>query len=150
VVLQSRYAWQRQIGYSQQLTKAGVILGGLVELSRASKDKSYIATAQQIADAAIEALTDANGILHDPCEPDCGADGSQFKGIFARNLQILQQARPETRYKAFLDRNANSVWTNDRNARNELSLVWSGPFETPANASTQSSALDALVASLAT
>lgn len=57
-----------------------MILGGLTELSRATQDQSYTTKAKQIADAAIAALTDANGILHDPCEPDCGADGSQFKG----------------------------------------------------------------------
>ena len=45
---------------------------GLTELSRATRDQTYIATAKQIADAAIANLTDANGILHDPCEPDCG------------------------------------------------------------------------------
>jgi predicted alpha-1,6-mannanase (GH76 family) len=138
-------------GNGTQLTRAGVILGGLTELSRATSDASYIATAKVIADAAIHALTDANGILHDVCEPNCGADGSQFKGVFARNLQILQLASPETRFKTFLDTNANSIWANDRNARNELNLVWSGPLvQQPANASTQSSALDALVASLAT
>ena len=54
----------------------GVILGGLTELSRATHDNSYIHTAKQIADAAIKNLTDSNGILHDVCEPDCGADGS--------------------------------------------------------------------------
>lgn len=59
----------------------GVILGALTELSRATKDNSYITTAKQIADAAIAALTDSNGILHDACEPDCGGDGSQFKGL---------------------------------------------------------------------
>lgn len=128
----------------------GVILGGLTELSRATKDNSYINTAKQIADAAIVNLTDANGILHDPCEPDCGADGSQFKGVFARNLQILQKASPEARYKTFLQNNANSIWANDRDAQNELSLIWSGPYIQPANASTQSSAMDALVGALAT
>ncbi|KAK5133085.1 hypothetical protein LTR08_008195 [Meristemomyces frigidus] len=126
----------------------GVILGGLTELSRATNDKSYITTAKQIADAAISALT-IDGILHDSCEPDCGGDGSQFKGVFARNLQILQQYSPETRYATFLENNANSIWSNDRQG-SELSLVWSGPFEAPANASTQSSAMDAIVGALAT
>jgi hypothetical protein len=83
--------------------------------------------AKLIADAAIQNLTDSNGILLDSCEPDCGADGSQFKGVFARNLQILQQYSPETRYATFLDDNANSIWANDRSRRgNKLSLIWSG------------------------
>ena len=128
----------------------GVILGGLTELGRVTRDSSYITTAKQIADAAIANLTDSNGILHDPCEPDCGADGSQFKGVFARNLQILQKVSPESRYSSFLDNNANSIWANDRDQKDELSLIWSGPFITPANASTQSSAMDAIVAALAT
>ena len=130
----------------------GVILGGLEELSRAdtTNSRSYISTAKRIADAAIANLTDANGILHDPCEPDCGADGSQFKGVFARNLQLLYNASPDENYRRFLQDNANSIWANDRNAQNELSLIWSGPFVTPANASTQSSALDALIGALGT
>ncbi|KAK0261877.1 hypothetical protein LTS09_003970 [Friedmanniomyces endolithicus] len=127
----------------------GVILGGLTELSKATRDGSYITTAKQIADAAIANLT-VNGILHDVCEPNCGADGSQFKGVFARNLQILQQASPEPRYATFLQDNANSIWANDREGQGELSLIWSGPFIQPANASTQSSAMDAIVGALAT
>ncbi|KAI6790520.1 glycoside hydrolase family 76 protein [Hortaea werneckii] len=126
----------------------GVILGGLTELSRATGDDSYITKAKEIADAAIAVLTQ-DGILHDPCEPDCGGDGSQFKGIFARNLQILQKASPEERYASFLDANANSIWEHNREG-SELSLIWSGPFITPANASTQSSAMDALIGALAT
>ncbi|KAI7358308.1 Six-hairpin glycosidase [Hortaea werneckii] len=126
----------------------GVILGGLTELSRATGDDSYITRAKEIADAAIAALTE-DGILHDPCEPDCGGDGSQFKGVFARNLQILQKASPEQRYASFLDANADSIWDHDREG-SELSLIWSGPFITPANASTQSSAMDALIGALAT
>ncbi|RMZ04573.1 hypothetical protein D0860_06317 [Hortaea werneckii] len=119
----------------------GVILGGLAELSRATGDDSYITRAKEIADAAIAALTE-DGILHDPCEPDCG-------GVFARNLQILQKASPEDRYASFLDANTDSIWEHNREG-SELSLIWSGPFITPANASTQSSAMDALIGALAT
>jgi predicted alpha-1,6-mannanase (GH76 family) len=127
----------------------GVILGGLVELNKASPDASYIDTAHAIATAAIAKLSDANGVLHDPCEPNCGADGSQFKGIFVRNLQVLQQASPRPEYQVFIETNANAIWSDDRGPGNELSVVWSGPFIAPANASTQSSALDALVALVA-
>jgi len=128
----------------------GVILGGLSELSRVTNDDSYTKTAKLIADAAINSLTDDNGILHDQCEPDtCGEDGNQFKGVFARNLQILQQQSPEDRYADFLDINADSVWENDRNERNEFGVVWSGFSGTP-SASTQSSGLDVIVAALST
>ncbi|CAK4014299.1 glycoside hydrolase family 76 [Lecanosticta acicola] len=131
----------------------GVILGGLAELTRATGDTSYVTAAQQIADAGIAKLATPNGgILQDPCEPStsCGADGSQFKGVFTRNLQILQKQSPQSRYATFLDNNANAIWANDRNSNSQLSLKWNGPFVSPANASTQSSAMDALVASLAT
>ncbi|KAF2725411.1 glycoside hydrolase family 76 protein [Polychaeton citri CBS 116435] len=126
----------------------GVILGGLAELSQATGDRSYLQVAKNIADSAINSLTDDNGVLHDVCEPDCGGDGSQFKGVFARNLQILNKASPEDRFAAFLEKNADSVWTNDQ-SNGQMSLVWSGPFVQPANASTQSSAMDAVVAALA-
>jgi predicted alpha-1,6-mannanase (GH76 family) len=127
----------------------GVILGGLVELSKSTGDTSYLDTAHKIADAAMAALA-PTGILADPCEPDCGADGGQFKGVFARNLHTLHNASPQTRYSQFLDANANSIWGKDRNSENELSVMWAGPFVSPANGSTHSSAMDCLVASLAT
>lgn len=126
----------------------GVILGGLTELSRATGDSSYTTTATNIANAAISKLA-PNGILTDPCEPNCGADGTQFKGVFTRNLQILQKAKPQSSWASFLDNNANSIWNNDRQG-NALSVKWAGPFVSPANASTQSSAMDTVVASLAT
>jgi predicted alpha-1,6-mannanase (GH76 family) len=65
---------QQRRSYNQ-----GVILGALTELARATSDDSYITTAKTIADAAIANLTDASGVLHDACEPDCGADGSQVR-----------------------------------------------------------------------
>ncbi|PGH17882.1 hypothetical protein AJ79_00781 [Helicocarpus griseus UAMH5409] len=127
----------------------GVILGALVEFTKASPEGvSFIPQADAIATAAITALTDENGILHDGCEPNCGADGPQFKGIFMRGLRVLHQAAPKPEYQAFLERNAESIWAN-RNEVNEFGVNWAVPFEPPALASTQSSALDALVAAAA-
>ena len=126
----------------------GVILGGLIELNKAAPNDSYLAIAENIATAAIARLSDSNAILHEPCEPNCGADGPQFKGIFMRNLQLLQQARPNDKYKDFVNANAESIWRSDRGINDQLGLVWSGPF-TSATASTQSAACDALVAAVA-
>jgi len=127
---------------------AGVILGGLVELNKAQPDKYLLVTAQEIATAAIKKLSDKNGILHDVCEPDCGNDGPQFKGIFMRNLQVLQQAMPNANFAKFIEENGDSIWINARGPGDRLDLVWSGPYKS-ATASTQSSALDALVAAVA-
>lgn len=129
----------------------GVILGGLVELSKATGDSEYLSEATSIAEAAIEALSE-NGILHESCEPnDCGADGSQFKGIFMRNLYYLQLEAPQDSFRSFILDNADSIWNNDRNSSDFLGLAWSGPPSAGGfpNASTQSSALDTLVAAVA-
>lgn len=59
----------------------GVVLGGLVELYRATGNTSLLGEAVDIAEAAIGNLS-VDGILHESCEDDgCGADGSQFKGM---------------------------------------------------------------------
>jgi predicted alpha-1,6-mannanase (GH76 family) len=124
----------------------GVILGALVELSKATGDKSLLTEASTIATAAITHLS-KDGVLYEGCEPDCGADGAQFKGIFMRNLRDLQQAAPQSAFKAFLLKNADAIWANDRNNNNQLGPTWNGPFA-DATAGTQSSAMDALVAAV--
>ncbi|KAF2000973.1 glycoside hydrolase family 76 protein, partial [Amniculicola lignicola CBS 123094] len=126
----------------------GVILGGLVELNKASPNSTYLPLAHKIAQAAIKALSDNNGIIHDACGPLCGGDASQFKGIFARNIQLLHAADPKDVYKTTIQKNADSIWANDRNEGNQLSINWAGPFIQTANASTHSSAMDALVAAI--
>ncbi|KAI1405284.1 glycoside hydrolase family 76 protein [Hypoxylon fuscum] len=125
----------------------GVILGGLVELSTATGDKSLLTQAQTIASAAITKLS-KDGILFEGCEPDCGSDGSQFKGIFMRNLHYLQKAAPMEAVKNFLLTNADTIWAKNRNNQNQLGGTWEGPY-TNATAGTQSSALDVLVAAAA-
>ena len=125
----------------------GVILGGLAEYGRFKRDPALLVHAAQIANAAVTSLTDANGILHEPCEPNCGADGPQFKGIFARNLMRLHQTAPSPAYLSFARKNADSIWDNDQGANVRFGLIWSGPFDS-ADAARQSSAIDAIVAAV--
>ena len=127
----------------------GVVLGGLTSLSKATKTPALLEPANRIATAAISHLADPQGVLHDPCEPDCGEDGVQFKGIFTRNLAQLQAGAPNPSFNGFLTSNANAVWSlartprgaNDVNAR--FNTVWSSQAG-PVNAGSQTSALDVL------
>lgn len=126
----------------------GVVLGGLAELHRAVPDRRLLGEARMIADAAMEALSDSHGVLHEPtCEPGCGADGVQFKGIFVRNLAALHAVVPEARYATFARVNAASIWSASRGPRDRFGEVWTGPYG-DAGAGAQSSALDAFVAAL--
>lgn len=121
----------------------GVILGGLVDLAKTTRDPMLLKQAEAIADSAIRTLA-PNGILREPCEPnDCGIDGVQFKGIFVRNLGLLYQATGKPEYKEFILRNADAIWTQNRNPANQFGLSWQGPFD-QADAVRQTSALDLL------
>lgn len=125
----------------------GVVLGGLAEWSKLPGNTAALDDAKKIADAALTHLTDSDGILHDPCEPKCGADGIQFKGVLVRNLSVLNAVSPAARYSNAFAVNADSIWTKNRTPQDTFGTVWSGPVSTP-DAGTQSSALDALVAAL--
>ncbi len=126
----------------------GVVLGGVAELQKVKKDKKQLREARAIATAALGHLADAKGILHDSCEPNCGGDGEQFKGIFIRNLAALNQTAPDPRFALFAAMNAASVWNSDQGPDFKFGEVWSGPFR-KATAATQSSALDAILAAAA-
>lgn len=127
----------------------GVIIGALAELYRANHDATILSEARTIAEAALSApaLIDAHGILHEPCEPNCGADGTQFKGIFMRNLGDLDAIAPQPQYEKFIFKNADSIWAGARPPNYYLGAIWDAPSGI-SNASTQSSATDTLVAAL--
>jgi hypothetical protein len=116
----------------------------LSELSSLTGDDSFRRRAQSIALAAIGRLTDSDGILHDACEPKCGADGVQFKGIFARNAGALNSASPLPEFAKFLETNAARVCAI-QTPDHHFGLSWSQPSPT-ANAATQVSALDVILA----
>ncbi|KAK3302057.1 glycosyl hydrolase family 76-domain-containing protein [Chaetomium strumarium] len=117
----------------------GVILGALVELYQATKNDTYLSTAQFIADAVLAADTTLvrDGVLTEAgCsssssssssdESQCNSDQQAFKGIFAGNLAELDAALPQPDddgregsnhrrpYKPFLQLNAQSVYGRDR------------------------------------
>jgi predicted alpha-1,6-mannanase (GH76 family) len=129
----------------------GVILGGLVELSRAARDPALLAQANAIADAAISHLTTPDGVLRETTVH--GTDAPQFKGIFLRNLMALYAALPNSdphrqRYRHFADACARSLWVHDRGQHGAFGALWEGPFDS-ADATRQASALDALIAAAA-
>jgi predicted alpha-1,6-mannanase (GH76 family) len=123
----------------------GVILGALVELNKAAPDPALPEAASAIAHAAIDHLVDGDGVLHEPNGAHTGGDVPQFKGIFSRNLMLLNDAFPDDRYQSFARTNAESIWAKNRDAANHLGFWWAGPFDL-ADAARQSSALDALTA----
>jgi predicted alpha-1,6-mannanase (GH76 family) len=134
----------------------GVILGGLVELATGWSGGHYpnphLVLATNIALPAIKALSDYHMIIHDVCENEnCGADGSQFKGIFMRNLvELLKVTKDADMWNTIME-NAESIWDDDKqvDARGKVlfGVNWDR-FVGVANASTHSSAMDALVADL--
>jgi predicted alpha-1,6-mannanase (GH76 family) len=121
----------------------GVIIGGLVDLADITGDAALLTRAESIATATMGKLVDAHGVLREPCEPTCGGDGTQFKGIFMRHLGELQAKTGNAAERAFLANNADWIWNAGRNADGQVGQTWSGPFDS-ADASRQSSALDAL------
>lgn len=129
----------------------GVILGGLVELSKADQDSTLLPQAEAIANAAIANLA-MDGVLVEPTGVS-GGDAPQFKGIFMRNLVALYKTDSNPHYKTFIETNANSIWTNDLGRGNlgggvydyEFGGFWQGPFDS-SDATRQTSALDALIA----
>lgn len=68
-----------------------------------------------------------------------------------RNLQLLHKAAPDDKFANAIRINAESIWMNNRDEEmgNTLSIDWAGPFVNIANASTHSSAMDALVGAIA-
>jgi predicted alpha-1,6-mannanase (GH76 family) len=125
----------------------GVILGGLSELSTLQHKKDPLKHADLIADAAIKNLTDTAGVLHDGCELTCGGgDVPQFKGIFVRNLSLLNHRSHQKRYDRFILANAASILAHQDDTH-AIGIDWSGPITTP-SAATQTSGLDTVNAAL--
>ena len=64
-----------------------------------------------------------------------------------RNLDSLYEVTGDQSYLEFINKNASSIWENDRNIYDQVGFDWAGPIsaqDQSFNASTLSSGLDAL------
>ncbi|GIF21839.1 hypothetical protein BJ973_004710 [Actinoplanes tereljensis] len=122
----------------------GVLINALVELNRLTGDAAALATARRIGDAmTTSGYLSPGGILREPNEPDaCSGDGVSFKGAAIRGLGVLNAATGGA-YNAYLQRNADSAFNNDRDTLDAYGSHWAGPFR-GTNHGCQHSALDLL------
>ncbi|MEE6273335.1 GH92 family glycosyl hydrolase [Georgenia sp. MJ206] len=133
----------------------GLAIGAGLELHRATGNADVLQTVLRLADAGItepELVTD--GILTESCDlaATCDDNAKQFKGIFVRYLGDLNDTVDVPAYQEFIDRQAASIWAEDRTADDRLGLRWAGGDGTErANVfdwRTQASALSALLANI--
>ncbi|KAI0202787.1 putative glycosyl hydrolase [Astrocystis sublimbata] len=130
----------------------GVILAGLVQLSIATDDTSYLDFARTIADAVVSddslspdgILTEFACATPDECEPN----GTAFKGIFMRGLAKLDAALDDHPYAQYIQDNARSMYDNARNSTDFYGFAWQGPFNDNGTIGKQVSAVDLLLSTL--
>lgn len=134
----------------------GVILGGLVELWKATGNEEFLDAARAIANAVVASSHLApSGILNEPC-PDgvcTSPDQQSFKGIFMRYLAKLNVHLSDRPYNTFIRTNAEAMFAADRLSSGDGSDLygprWQGPFGARSLGS-QQSALMLLTASMQT
>nr|WP_255644939.1 glycoside hydrolase family 76 protein [Actinoplanes polyasparticus] len=132
-------------GTSGPLTyNSGVLMNALVQLNRATGDAAALATARRIGDASTtHSALNNGGILREPGEGEsCQGDQPSWKGEYARGLGVLNDALGGV-YDGYLQRQATSAFTHNRNSLDEYGIHWAGPFVPSAHAC-QHSALDLL------
>ncbi|WP_330460367.1 glycoside hydrolase family 76 protein [Streptomyces sp. NBC_00820] len=128
----------------------GLAIGAFTELWRSTGQSRYLDTAERLADAAVSSpqLT-RDGVLTESCDTgsgSCDDNQKQFKGVFVRHLADLADATGSSAYRAYLTRQADSVWGTDRDALNRLGERWAGSGPNVTDWRTQASALEALTA----
>ncbi|MFJ3653953.1 glycoside hydrolase family 76 protein [Streptomyces nigra] len=128
----------------------GLAIGAFTQLWRGTGERRYLDTARRLADAAVTSpqLT-RDGVLTESCDlgtASCDDNQKQFKGIFVRHLADFADATGSAAHRAYLTRQADSIWTKDRDPLNRLGQRWAGTAPNPADWRTQASALEALTA----
>ena len=150
-------------GQQEWTYNQGVVLGGLGDLYKVTRNLTLLDVGVSVATAAAKTLVwNETSLLKESCDaPDdngCDLDQEQFKGIFVRYLMYFTQvlegdtmgayAGSVAWFKEWIASNANAIWGLDRNTT-DLSELWTGPFDAArggAGAIMQASAADALLA----
>jgi Glycosyl hydrolase family 76 len=122
----------------------GVLMNALVQLNKLTGDANALATARRIGDAmTTSGYLSPGGILREPNESaTCSGDGASFKGAAIRGLGALNAAVGGA-YNAYLQRQADSNYANNRDSLNQYGSHWAGPY-VATNHSCQHSVVDLL------
>ncbi len=128
----------------------GLAIGAFTQLWRSTGNSRYLDTAERLADSAISApaLT-RGGVLTESCDigtATCDDNQKQFKGIFIRHFADLADATASPTYRAYVMKQADSIWTTDRDPLGRLGTRWAGTSPNTSDWRTQASALEALTA----
>lgn len=125
----------------------GLGIGGLVELWRATGVTSYLDAAKRLADAAMSRLT-SGGVLVEFCDAanSCDDNQKQFKGIFMRYFGDLVKVTGSATYRAFAQKQADTLWASDRDSLDRIGERWSGATPNATDWRTQASGLEAVLA----
>ncbi|EMD23207.1 putative glycosyl hydrolase [Amycolatopsis azurea DSM 43854] len=128
----------------------GLGIGGLVEIWRATGETRWLDAARRLGDTAVNgtALT-RDGVLTESCDVgqnSCDDNQKQFKGIFMRFLADLAVATNSPAYRDYVKRQADSLWTSDRDPLNRIGQRWAGGTPNQTDWRTQASGLGALTA----
>ena len=128
----------------------GLAIGAFTELWRSTGDSQLLDVARRLADAAIaDPQLTVDGVLTEYCDVgsrSCDDNGKQFKGVFMRHFADLAQATGSTAYQQYVQKQADTIWANDRDSLNRLGERWAGTAPNQTDWRTQASALAALTA----
>ncbi|MBD8079084.1 GH92 family glycosyl hydrolase [Cellulosimicrobium arenosum] len=132
----------------------GLAIGAGLELHRATGDAEPLETAERLADAALASdVLVSDGVLTESCDAldaTCDDNGKQFKGVFMRYFMDLNDTTGSDEYQEFVDRQAATIWSQDRTAGDRLGVRWAGgesaQHPNVFDWRTQASALSALLA----
>ena len=105
----------------------GVIINSLLEFNNAAPDTSLINNATAIATTTCPTKPfNDNKYIFTEAASDFDENVEESRGIFLRNLRLLQRYAPSGIYVSFGQRNADSIWVNARSSDGILGVMWQG------------------------
>ncbi|MEA2614045.1 MAG: hypothetical protein QOI52_2004 [Chloroflexota bacterium] len=124
---------------------SGNAVNGFVEYNRLTNDADALASARKVGTAMTTSTRfNSGGVFREQCEPGCSGDanGASFKGAAVRGVMQLNY-RTNGAYTTWLQQQANSMFSRNRNRLDQYGFHWAGPLDS-SDAARQHSALDLL------
>lgn len=100
----------------------GVILSGLAGLTEYTGSDSFIEEGHQLIQSVMRWLTSSDQILRELCDEygECNQDQQTFKGIFFHHMARFCKHANCSRYREFVEHNAEAAWKTRLGSSNGL------------------------------